>query len=281
MSRRRKVDSREIGLEIGLILTRQFLQTDHLHYGLWPDSLEIDLFNLPRAQENYSNFLISHIPAGAVSVLDVGCGVGRFAKTLIDRGYRVDCVSPNPRLAEHARELLSGESHIYECSYEMIQTEKRYDVILFSESFQYVHIGKALWNSNRLLNTGGHLLICDFFKTEAEGKSALGGGHRLSRFYKIISGYPFKLVADIDITGETAPNLTIVDDLLKNVGLPTWNLALDFLNHQYPVFSKLLQWRYRKKIETIHRKYFLGARNAENFATFKSYRLLLYQNTDS
>ncbi len=280
MSKRRKVDSREIGLEIGLILTRQFLKTDHLHYGLWPDSMKIDLFNLPRAQENYSDFLISHIPDGAETVLDVGCGVGRFARTLTDRGYAVDCVSPSPRFASHARELLDGKSRVYECRFEMIQTDRRYDIILFSESFQYVHLGKALQNSHGLLSSGGHLLICDFFKTDAEGESALGGGHRLSRFHKIISGHPFRQVEDIDITDQTAPNLALVDDLLKNVGLPTWDLALYFFNHRYPLFSKLLQWRYRKKIETIHRKYFRGARNAETFAAFKTYRLLLYKKIE-
>ena len=277
MKKQKKVNSREIGLEIGLIVGTHFLNTEHLHYGYWTSDLNIDLFNLPQAQEDYSNFIISHIPDRAKTILDVGCGIGRFALKLINIGYRVDCVSPSSVLTEHTHNLLADKSHIFECSFEKLETEKRYDVILFSESFQYVNLEKAIQNSIKFLNDNGYLLICDFFKTDAEGKSSIGGGHKLIRFYDIISQYPLKLVKDIDITKETAPNLDIVDDLLTNVGLPIWNLLIQFFSTNYRFIFKFVQWKYNKKIEKINRKYFGGARNADNFEIFKSYRLFLYK----
>lgn len=280
MNKRKKVDSREVGLEIGLLLGKFFFKTEHLHYGYWTDDLSLDIINLPQAQENHSNFIISHIPEGTKSILDVGCGVGRFAHKLTNLGYHVDCISPSSVLTEHARILLGNQSHIFKCKFEKLQTENRYDMVLFSESFQYVNLEKAIQNSLKFLNDGGYLLICDFFKINAGGTSALGGGHELTRFYHYISQQPFNPVKDIDITKETAPNLKIVNDILTDVGLPIWNLITYYLNHNHPLISKLLQWKYKKKIEQMNRKYFSGARNADTFAFYKSYRLLLYQKTN-
>ncbi len=280
MKKRKKVDSREVGLEIALLLGKHFFKTEHLHYGYWTSDLDIDLLNLPQAQENHSNFIISHIPAKTKTILDVGCGVGRFALRLANMGYHVDGVSPSPAFTKYARDLLEDKSHIFECSFEELQTENRYDVILFSESFQYVNLRKAFQNTLKFLNDGGYILICDFFKTDADGKSALRGGRKLTKFYDIISQYPLKPIKDIDITRETAPNLKIVNDLLTNVGHPIWNLIIHLLNNNYPLFSRGLQWKYGKRIEKINRKYFSGERNAENFTIFKSYRLLLYKKVN-
>lgn len=277
MNKRKKIKSKEIGLEMGLIVAKYFLKSGHLHYGYWTKDMDVKIQNLPQAQENHSQFIISHIPEGTKTILDVGCGVGSFALKLINLGYQVDCVSPSSLFAEHARDLLGEKSHIFETSYENLQTEKKYDLILFSESFQYINLETALQNSIQLLNDNGYLLICDFFKTDAKGKSSLRGGHKLSRFYDLISEYPFKLMKDIDITKETAPNLYIVNDILNHVGLPLWNLTNRFLDNNYHFIFKFLQWKYRKKINKINRKYFSGSRSDENFLIFKSYRLFLYQ----
>ena len=277
MKRRKKLHSKTIGLEIGLILGKHLLKTEHLHYGYWPSDLPVDLTNLPQAQENLADFIMSHIPDGVKTILDVGCGVGTFALKLTEAGYRVDCVSPDTVFSTRASNLLGTNSQIFTCCYETMETESRYDLVLFSESFQYIDMEKALQNSLRFLNDGGYLLVCDFFKTDAKRESVLGGGHDLGTFYDCIGKYPLEEIKDIDITRETAPNLEIVNDLLTNVGLPVWNLVNDFLRGRYPWFWKLLRWRYRKRIAKIDRKYFSGERNAENFAMFKSYRLLLYR----
>lgn len=277
MKKNGRIDSKELGLEIGFMISRNFLKTESLHYGYWTDDLTVDLINLPKAQENYDNFIVSNIPKGAKTILDVGCGSGNLALKLINKDYQVDCVSPSSFFAQHAHNLLGDRSHIFTCTYEDLKSGKLYDVILFSESFQYIKLGNALQNSFDLLNKGGYLLICDFFKTDAEGESPLGGGHRLKKFYDSISKYPFKLIKNIDITRETAPNLDIVNEMLKNVAFPIWNLTLNYLNSNYPIMSKVLQWKFRKKINKINLKYFSGQRNAESFAKFKSYRLLLYK----
>lgn len=281
MNKRKKVDSKEIGLEIGLNIGKHVFHTEHLHYGYWTKGLDINLNNLPQAQENHSDYIISHIPKGSKTILDVGCGVGRIALKLINIGYNVDCVSPSSVFTEYTRNLLGDKSHIFECNYEELQTDNQYDVILFSESFQYVNLEKAVQKSVKYLNDGGYLLICDFFKINSKEKGVIGGGHKLVRFYDLISQAPLKPIKDIDITNQIAPNLDLVNKFLTNVGQPVWNLSFQFLNSNYPLLSKFIQWKYRKKIERINRKYFSGLRNAENFSRCKSYRLLLYKKVNN
>lgn len=281
MKKRKKIDSREIGLEIGLIFAKHFLRTEHLHYGFWTDDLTIDLFNLPQAQENHSRFIIAHIPEEVKTILDVGCGVGYFTRMLIDLGYKVDCVSPSPFLTKRIRDNVGNSNTIFECSFENLKTENRYDMVLFSESFQYVNLEKALRNSHAVLRDGGYLLICDFFKTDAEGECLISGGHKLTKFYNAIQHSAFTPVLDMDVTKETAPNLKLMNDFFLNVGLPAWNLIMYFLNDATPWFSRFLRWKYRKKLSRLNKKYFSNEVNDEHFKIYKSYRFLLYRKTAS
>ena len=252
-----------------------------MHYGYWTKDLEVDIANLHIAQENYANFLVSHIPQNVQKILDVGCGTGQIAKKLVEMGHQVDCVSPSPFLAEYARDLLGGRSHIFECCYEQLQTENRYDVVLFGESFQYIDPQEAIKKTLSLLSSAGYMLICDVFRTDVQGTGVAAGGHRLTKFYNIISEYPLELVKDLDITEETAPNMDIQDHMLKEVVHPVADLLQKLMESRYPFTSKFLKWKYRKKIEKLCRKYFSGDRAGESFKKFKSYRLLLYKKVNS
>jgi SAM-dependent methyltransferase len=277
MSKQAKKSSRELGLEVAAICGEHFLKLKHLHYGYWTEGLQPELSNLRKAQEDYTNFLVSHIPPTVQTILDVGCGGGYLAKEMVDRGYRVDCVSPSRFLTERAGALLGEGSHIFECPYEELETEKRYDLVLFSESFQYIRLDQALEKSMRVANDPGYLLICDVFKTDRDGNGTVGGGHKLAKFYDRISNYPFALVEDVDITEQTAPNLDILDDALKNVVQPVLESSMSFLSGGYPLTVKFLRWKYRRKINKVFEKYFNGKTTSEDFKKFKTYRLLLYE----
>ena len=84
--KKKKLDSKEIGLEVGLLIGRYFLNSDDLHYGYWKPDIPVDLLHCAEAQKTYSDLLIKQIPENAKSILDVGSGSGNTAKKLIDRG---------------------------------------------------------------------------------------------------------------------------------------------------------------------------------------------------
>ena len=65
---------------------------------------------------------------------------------LIENGYLVDCVSPSSNLSKHVRNRLGNRSVIFETRFEDLETEKCYDLILCSESFQYLLLEKAISN---------------------------------------------------------------------------------------------------------------------------------------
>lgn len=272
---RRSEASREAGLEIGLILARSLLKSNHLHYGYWPAGLEVHFTNLRTAQENYASLLLSHIPAGVRRVLDVGCGSGQLARMLMDAGRQVDCVSPSPFLNAQARGLLGDGARVFDGSYEEYETSRRYDLILFSESFQYVDPQRSIAKSVRLLAASGYLLICDFFRKDVPGKSPIGGGHPLDGFYRTAGAHRLEIVEDLDLTSETAPTLDVANRLLCDVLHPAIHLGERLLRDRHPLATRILNRLFRERIDKIHAKYFSGSRTGEAFRQYKSYRLLL------
>lgn len=277
MSKKKKIDFKEIGLDIGIILAKYIFKTEYLHYGYWTNDLELNSTNVFQAQENYANFILDHIPEGVQSILDVGCGSGKFAETLLNKGYKVDCVSPSPHLTKYVKQILGDRSEIFECGYEDIYTEKKYDLILFSESFQYIRYKISMPLSIKLLNKNGSILICDFFRKEVEGTSPIGGGHNLREFNEYVGKLPLQRKVDKDITAETAPSLDIVDDFLTNAAIPIYDLIFYIIDNNYPKLAKLIRWKYKKRLEKVKFKYLQRKTNSENFAKFKSYHLMLFQ----
>lgn len=269
--------SHEFGLAMGYLIGHYFLDMQDLHYGYWPIDLPPRPQHLALAQARYTDFLMQHIPTDVRTVLDVGCGAGNTARKLLELGYQVDCVSPNGVLTGVAQSVLQGRAQIYEAKFQDLITERRYDLILFSESLLFIPLDQAFAKALELLTPGGHVLITDIFRIPAEGRSPIGGGHELPRFREAIARVPLDQVADIDMTDGIAPTFDLLDGAYREAIEPGYRLILARLTARHPWVMRFVKWKFKKQMRRYEDKHFSGRRNGANFKKYKSYRLLLYR----
>jgi SAM-dependent methyltransferase len=262
---------------MGFVVGRFFLDMRDLHYGYWPVGLPVEPRHLAEAQSHYTEFLMSHIPSSVRSVLDVGCGVGTTARKLLERGYQVDCVSPNHVLTGVARSVLDGRASIFETRFQDLQIDRRYDLILFSESLLFIPLDLAFGKALSLLAPGGYILITDIFRVPAEGKSPIGGGHELPRFREVVATFPLEPVEDLDMTDGVAPTFDLLDGAYREAIEPAYRLLLARLTTRHPWVMRLVRWKFRKQMQRYEDKHFSGRRTGANFKKYKSYRLLVYR----
>jgi SAM-dependent methyltransferase len=269
--------SPEFGLAMGLIVGRHVLGMEDLHYGYWTDDLPLDLRHLPEAQARYTDALLADIPAGVRSILDVGMGAGNTARRLVERGYRVDGVSPNAYLTAAARRLLGDTVTIFERRFEDVDTDRRYDLILFSESFLFMDPDAALAKAAALLHERGYVLICDIFRIPAVGKSPIGGGKELATFRAAMARFPFDLVRETDISAHIAPTFDLLDRAYREAIRPAYDLLMARFDATRPWLMRFVRWRFRRRLARLEEKHFSGRRNAANFLKYKSYRRFLFR----
>jgi 2-polyprenyl-3-methyl-5-hydroxy-6-metoxy-1,4-benzoquinol methylase len=220
---------------------------------------------------------MDHIPNETKRILDVGSGSGNLAMKLINKGFQTDCVIPSEFLAEQVLAKLEDRSTIHICGFESVSDSEVYDLILFSESFQYVKLGKSLDKISNMLTPSGHLLICDFFKRDGVGKSPMGGGHGWQGFQNTIAKQPLILVTDLDITEETSPTIDLLAKFNTDVVTPIAEMSGEYLLDHYPKLSKIFRWKFKKRLNKIHNIYLSGAVNGTSFKQFKEYHLLVYR----
>jgi SAM-dependent methyltransferase len=285
-SRKSTIASRETGLATGLIVGRTLLGIEHLHYGYWTKDLEVTVRNLPKAQESYTQSLISLIPRDVETILDVGCGPATTALRLVEAGYEVECVQPAGALASLAREALGGRARLHECSFQELETDRRYDLVLFSESLLFIRpLSLALSRSAGLLSEGGYLLVSDIFrKSSKEWTSTgaryhagpIGGGHYLGDFEEVMAKQPFRLLEDVDISQRIAPTFDLIAGAVEDLK-PAYELLMGKLLARRPWTTRLL--RRVLRLKKYEEKHFARRRErtGKSFLETKTYRRFLYQ----
>ena len=282
--------------ELGLVLAQQLLDIEDLHYGLWEPDLAVSLANIPLAQQRYTTRLLELLERllGGISrphILDVGCGTGHMLEQILACGYHVDAVNPSAYLNQQVRQRLARieatSTRLFETAFESLPDEayqNRYDLLLFSESFQYIPLPEFFVNTSRLLKSDGLVVICDFFKTAAHcdgeaGDRSFSGGHILDEFYRLVGESDFEMRQDDDLTTAVSPNIALLDELLTRRLAPAAASIDAYLQGAYPKMRRLLSWLLRHKLARARYKYLSGNRSQAVFEKYKSYRLIVLQRS--
>lgn len=274
--------------EFGLVAAQQLFQIEDIHYGFWDKGEVATLNNWRKAQEKHTEFLFQHINnfvdnKDHSKILDVGCGVGVNMKKLLERGHKVDGLVPSTWMAKYSSDITSkyksqDSGRIYECKIEdfpVTEIGQKYNLIFFSESFQYVNIESTFNVLEKILDKYGIIIIFDFFKRDnIKETSPLGGGHFINLFFNTIKNFNYEIINDIDVTDNLSPNLKLVNEIIVERLIPFSNTFDKFMETRHKSIYKIIKWLLRNKINKIKFKY-SSDRNEENFKKFKTYRLIV------
>lgn len=167
-----------------------------MHWGFWPTDAPAS----PTSADAYgawgafSENLLAYIPEGVSRILDVGCGLGYNAQLLSQRGKRVTAVSP---VAHHVavieRARLPGVDA--KCGrFEELLPDRRYDLLLFSESVNHFSLREEFWeHCKQFLTDSGFMLMADDLTEE--------------RARMIETQRVFRIIRAVDITANVAPSV--------------------------------------------------------------------------
>lgn len=277
----RKIDTRAIGLDVSLAFARWLTGREHLHYGLWT-GLEVTAANLLAAQEAYSDRLLALLPArSGLRILDIGGGAGETAKRLIAAGHAVEIVVPSPFLAGRCAEN-APQAVVHQTKFEDFRTDARFDVCLFSESFQYVPLAAAIDGARALLEPGGCIVIGDCFRAEGFREDPLhatvGGGHKVVAFRAAVAERGLRLAQEADITAEVAPSVDLEQAFFNVIGHAATRTDAE-LAAKRPWVGKVLRGLVRlmlgrRRQARLVRRLMEKTRNAEAFRAANRYLLM-------
>ena len=280
---------------MGLVVAQQLTGIDDLHYGFWEEGVQPTIAGVIDAQKRYTEQLIDTIKQysgepSTTRILDIGCGTGVILKELLDRDYKVDGVIPAAFLksqvdARLAESKSAYQPKIYECNFEdfpLNDCANQYDIVLYSESYQYVSMSAGFPLMKKLLKPEGKVVICDFFKTEHEGDGgagdgSFGGGFALAAFYKQVEKHGYRLLLDDDITRNISPTVAVVNEMLMQRIHPALQTINTFMETRHPYWLKLITWILRKRLEKLKFKYFSGHRSQAVFERYKVYRRIVLE----
>ena len=276
-----KIDTRAVGLDVGLAMIRWLTGAENLHYGLWT-GLEVTAANLRAAQEAYTVRLMAELPPGPLRILDIGGGAGETAKKLIAMGHKVEIVVPSAVLADCCRRN-APEAVVHQCRFEDFTGSGPFDLCLFSESFQYMPMMDSLPRCAQILTPQGQVLIADCFRTDAylgraEHGPQPGGGHRLSSFRAALTTTPFDVLLEQDITAEVAPSVDLEQGLYNVLGMGLTRLGEE-LRAKKPGANWLVTrvirlFLSRKRRENLVQRLTAQDRNSATFMIYNTYLIV-------
>ena len=135
--------------------------------------------------DRYDSFLLSQVPACAVSVLDIGCGLGRLTAKLAIPNREVTGVDLSPEMIRRARKEDREARHLTFLCGDFLErdfTAQQFDCVISAAALHHMPEDVAVPRMAELLRPGGRLVIHDI-------RSDAGLGER------VLSNFAFAQVA--------------------------------------------------------------------------------------
>lgn len=114
--------------------------------------------------DRYDSFLLSLVPVNSVSVLDVGCGLGRLTAKLVVPNREVTGVDLSPEMIARAQEESRWAQHLmFHCGdfLERDYTAQQFDCVISAAALHHMPESIAVPRMIELLRPGGRLVIHD------------------------------------------------------------------------------------------------------------------------
>lgn len=262
---------RRVKVSTALRFYHEVVGLDHLHYGLW-NGEPLTLEGLKIAQDRLTHHLLDWIPEQVKNVLDVGCGIGSTALLLKQEGLDVEGLSPDPY---HERSFTRRVEMPFHLSrFQEFEPPKRYDLVLMSESAQYIWLD-SLFPSAARAAPGGYLLLADYFTVNGARGVLAKSGHPLEEFLAEAKRAGLTLDRKEDVTDKVIPTLDLAHSWLERYVDPCLSIATEHVLRKSPWVARSARWLFRRQIDraTDLRKLV----DSEAFKRHKRYLLLLFR----
>jgi MPBQ/MSBQ methyltransferase len=271
-------EARELNFE--LYFATEVLGLPSLHYGFWEAgsaSGHLDLDELRDAQVRFTEELVSAIPQGVESVLDVGAGIGDSALEMAHRGYEVTAISPDQNHEQYFLRAPNPRLHFHRSAFEDFESDSQFDLLYFSESINYFDREVGLRQSRRLVKPGGHLLVSGMFFFQGEEPFPEDFDLADLEYVRQAESFGFELVEARDFTRNVLPTVHMAHRALTDHLPPLLRMVETFLRRRTPLTGRLLGWILspsRKRMERSVAEY-QQKMDPEYFATHIRYATLL------
>ena len=265
-----------------LKLYSESVRSPYLHYGFWDDpklvsAENLSLHDIVAAQDRYIEHLTSFIPEDVKTILDVGAGIGGNSSYLLNKGYKVEALSPDEHQEKVFAEKYNGEVKFHRSKFEDFEPEKQYDLVLESESACYIQIQPGWKTARKTIREGGYLLASDYFlhHNDGSGDWHIKASHNEKVYMEIGEEYGFKLLREYDQTENTMPTLDSAKAFMERYIYPTVEFSSNYMDKNYSFIMKILKKAFGKRVNEKMKQ--LSLLNSNEFRKYKRYMIFLFQ----
>jgi SAM-dependent methyltransferase len=270
---------KSVELDLTALMSEVMFGHGYAHYGYFPDGVPeiLSAAAMGAAQHAYFERLeaaIATMPGGVTRILDVGSGTGANARALIGRGYEVACVSPSAQMNEMARAKLPDGTIVTDATFEAFETDARFDICLFAESFHYIDLEAGLRQAGRYSGKGA--VIFDYFRRPGHEHGDGTRGTHAAFCEELGRQGVFEIVSDEDLTEAITPTFVIHEHLKNEKIAPFVQRFRAALKAEYPWRAWALEKMLGRSLDKLGRK----TGRAESFAREHEYRLIVLSRAD-